>query len=68
MVISGGFGHLNWDDYRKLDGAKGNRTLDLLNAIQALSHLSYSPALTLDYNGRRRLHQVQSRSLDPRQQ
>jgi hypothetical protein len=27
-------------------GAKGNRTLDLLNAIQALSQLSYSPALS----------------------
>ena len=24
-------------------GAEGNRTLDLLNAIQALSHLSYIP-------------------------
>ena len=24
-------------------GAEGNRTLDLLNAIQALSHLSYGP-------------------------
>jgi hypothetical protein len=27
----------------KLGGAEGNRTLDLLNAIQALSQLSYGP-------------------------
>ncbi len=26
-------------------GAEGNRTLDLLNAIQALSQLSYGPTL-----------------------
>jgi hypothetical protein len=28
---------------RKFGGAEGNRTLDLLNAIQALSQLSYGP-------------------------
>ena len=28
-------------------GAEGNRTLDLLNAIQALSQLSYGPTRTL---------------------
>ena len=27
----------------KIGGAEGNRTLDLLNAIEALSQLSYSP-------------------------
>jgi hypothetical protein len=27
----------------KANGAEGDRTLDLLNAIQALSQLSYSP-------------------------
>jgi hypothetical protein len=27
----------------KISGAEGNRTLDLLNAIQALSQLSYGP-------------------------
>ncbi len=34
-----------WRTLEKSNGAKGNRTLDLLNAIQALSHLSYSPGL-----------------------
>jgi hypothetical protein len=29
--------------FRKSGGAEGNRTLDLLNAIQALSQLSYGP-------------------------
>jgi hypothetical protein len=29
-----------WEDF---GGAEGNRTLDLLNAIQALSQLSYGP-------------------------
>ena len=28
---------------RDFGGAEGNRTLDLLNAIQALSQLSYGP-------------------------
>ncbi len=28
-------------------GAEGDRTPDLLNAIQALSHLSYSPTVPL---------------------
>jgi hypothetical protein len=31
-------------DTRKAGGAKGSRTPDLLNAIQALSQLSYGPA------------------------
>jgi hypothetical protein len=31
------------DTYQKFGGAEGNRTLDLLNAIQALSQLSYGP-------------------------
>ena len=30
---------------RKFGGAEGNRTLDLLNAIQALSQLSYGPTI-----------------------
>ena len=29
--------------YHRPGGAKGSRTADLLNAIQALSQLSYSP-------------------------
>jgi hypothetical protein len=29
---------------KRLGGAEGNRTPDLLNAIQALSQLSYGPA------------------------
>jgi hypothetical protein len=32
-----------FDFLRKFGGAEGNRTLDLLNAIQALSQLSYGP-------------------------
>lgn len=31
-------------------GAEGGRTPDLLNAIQALSQLSYSPAELCDYS------------------
>jgi hypothetical protein len=31
------------DLYWDFGGAEGNRTLDLLNAIQALSQLSYGP-------------------------
>ena len=31
------------------DGGEGNRTPDLLNAIQALSQLSYAPVRTLSY-------------------
>ena len=37
-----------WNDLQAVDfvgGAEGNRTLDLLNAIQALSQLSYGPTL-----------------------
>src|SRR5215207_4664966 len=30
-------------DFRRSDGGEGNRTPDLLNAIQALSQLSYAP-------------------------
>src|SRR5687768_7631286 len=30
-------------DVRRSDGGEGNRTPDLLNAIQALSQLSYAP-------------------------
>ena len=30
-------------------GAERDRTVDLLNAIQALSQLSYSPTLTTDF-------------------
>ncbi len=30
--------------YRQTYGAEGNRTPDLLNAIQALSQLSYGPS------------------------
>jgi hypothetical protein len=33
------------DSMRKNGGAKGSRTPDLLNAIQALYQLSYGPAL-----------------------
>ena len=29
--------------FRRSDGGEGNRTPDLLNAIQALSQLSYAP-------------------------
>jgi hypothetical protein len=32
-----------WASRAKVGGAEGNRTLDLLNAIQALSQLSYGP-------------------------
>ena len=32
------------------DGAEGSRTPDLLNAIQALSQLSYGPSTTLVVN------------------
>ena len=31
-------------------GAEGSRTLDLLNAIEALSQLSYSPTPSLNYS------------------
>jgi hypothetical protein len=31
------------EGYNRFGGAEGNRTPDLLNAIQALSQLSYSP-------------------------
>ena len=38
---------LNRDDLNLLDGgAEGDRTPDLLNAIQALSQLSYSPGVS----------------------
>lgn len=32
---------------KKICGAKRDRTADLLNAIQTLSHLSYSPKIEL---------------------
>jgi hypothetical protein len=35
-------------------GAKGDRTPDLLNAIQALSQLSYGPTFGADYETRTR--------------
>jgi hypothetical protein len=39
-----------WKGFQKLCGAKGIRTLDLYNAIVALSQLSYSPVqLSLFY-------------------
>ena len=37
------------DLQRIFGGAEGNRTLDLLNAIQALSQLSYGPTTRLKY-------------------
>ena len=33
----------NWQAIEKKSGAERDRTVDLLNAIQALSQLSYSP-------------------------
>ena len=40
-------------DFRTFGGDKRDRTADLLNAIQALSQLSYTPMLpeTLDFAG-----------------
>ena len=40
-------------DFRMFGGDKRDRTADLLNAIQALSQLSYTPMLpeTLDFAG-----------------
>jgi hypothetical protein len=35
-----------------LNGAEGDRTPDLLNAIQALSQLSYGPARVPSRNGK----------------
>ena len=37
-------------DGRRSGGAEGSRTLDLLNAIEALSQLSYSPTPNLNYS------------------
>ncbi len=39
---------------RKIGGAEGNRTPDLLNAIQALSQLSYGPSPNAEFEHRMR--------------
>ena len=41
----GSFGQSSPRPREDLSGAEGDRTPDLLNAIQALSHLSYGPAV-----------------------
>ena len=40
--------HLNGVPDKESGGAKGSRTPDLLNAIQALSQLSYGPTCSID--------------------
>ncbi len=37
----------SFDNFQSFSGAEGDRTHDLLNAIQALSQLSYGPILLL---------------------
>ncbi len=37
----------SFDNFQSPGGAEGDRTHDLLNAIQALSQLSYGPILLL---------------------
>ena len=34
----------------KIGGVEGDRTLDLLHAMQALSQLSYNPKFSCNYN------------------
>ena len=43
LTVARGFRNFNRLTMENPGGAEGNRTPDLLNAIQALSQLSYSP-------------------------